>query len=558
MISEIQKKVLVSFAKAVYSLDRFEAVGDGPSGDAAKAFRRAFIKACGRFCDTTNSEEFAHISMMHRDPGRWAEAVFIAAADPSFNRMRDTLYGMLAQGRKVLVFTDAGLEVLTSFRLFDGSDINSVYRLDSVQTGTNLALDNLGNLYVCRLEPGQGICAELAEETALTIASELAKAGETLAAQGVQPSDFMGPEILGGRLRDISFYRKVYFQDSFHAQCLDLDPLCMDQFSRSLKGLKTLWADAEALSEAARMSCGLHGSGKYGNVLRTTEHVILCGCGDSYVAAQAAEAAFRHYLPDIRFEAVEGIELSRHYDFSKAGKDAAAVFISYSGTSLRTLEAMKQCRLHDICTVAVTGRTGSPLAQEADLLYNTDNPPGDNNAGLRTYFSSVLSCIMLAACMAEHRDGISCLNELEDAVKASHDSISAKFAEMDDHAFRSALACRDKRFFEILAPSELMSCAAFIQAKIVELSGDPCEAVDENELRFLQEYRKDREQTVVLEIEPAGIPQLPEVLGNLWNWLPAALFAGFRHTTIGEPMFRGGFDPDIFNPTYFSPVEIVR
>ena len=38
----------------------------------------------------------------------------------------------------------------------------------------------------------------------------------------------------------------------------------------------------------------------------------------------------------------------------------------------------------------------------------------------------------------------------------------------------------------------------------------------------------------------------------------AAIFAGFRHTTIGEPMFRGGMDPTIFTPTYFSPIDVVE
>ena len=40
--------------------------------------------------------------------------------------------------------------------------------------------------------------------------------------------------------------------------------------------------------------------------------------------------------------------------------------------------------------------------------------------------------------------------------------------------------------------------------------------------------------------------------------LPGAIFGGFRHTTIGEPMFRGGMDPTIFIPTYFSPIEVVE
>ena len=47
-------------------------------------------------------------------------------------------------------------------------------------------------------------------------------------------------------------------------------------------------------------------------------------------------------------------------------------------------------------------------------------------------------------------------------------------------------------------------------------------------------------------------------LAQLYAFLPGALFGGFRHTTIGEPMFRGGMDTSIFVPTYFSPIDVVE
>lgn len=120
------------------------------------------------------------------------------------------------------------------------------------------------------------------------------------------------------------------------------------------------------------------------------------------------------------------------------------------------------------------------------------------------------------------------------------------------------------------------------RAKIVELSGDPCETVDMKGLSFLTENRSspkkiasiilrdpelssDGSDEIIRKAVSTGrkvmvidIPKAPEGwehLRGLYSWLPAALFSGYRHTTIGEPMFRGGFDPDIFIPTYFSPIE---
>ncbi|MBR0131191.1 MAG: SIS domain-containing protein [Firmicutes bacterium] len=364
------------------------------------------------------------------------------------------------------------------------------------------------------------------------------------------------------RLDSIAYYNKFYFHDSFRAQCVSLDELCMEQFRRSEEALRSISSDS---------------------IFRSCDHIIFCGCGDSYVAAKAARAGFEHYLLSVRFEAVEGIELSRHYDFSKAGKNCLAVFISYSGTSLRTLEAMQQCRRHGVLTMAVTVKPEAPLAKEADIVYLTNNPLGDNNAGLRTYFSNVLSCTMLAAAMADERDGGARLKELGTAVDEYRQAVDKEFAGFDDDAFRCALKSIDTEFIEIASDPFLESCADFIQAKVAELSGDPCESLDGPGLAFLCRYRKDPEKITTIIISAEGrdsaeldaaaeaakssgrtvhflmAPEPPEgfaFLAQLYAWLPAALFAGFRHTTIGEPMFRGGFDPDIFIPTYFSPVEI--
>ncbi len=593
MFSDTQKEVIAAFGTAVSGFDRFEAAGDGKAAETALAFRNAFIEESGRFCSLINSEEFAHISMMHKDPYMWAEIIFIAASDPSFRRMRDTLYGMLAQGRKVLVFSDADPSQITAFRNPGGDAIKSVYKPESAQTGIDLASGNIGNLFICRLDPGQTVDSEDAGDAAAMIAGAIA-AGELTAMLAAKESADAYDSLQGkesepgipsphdpGRLRDISYYNKFYFQDSFHAQCADVDPLTEEQISRSLKGLKALTDDAEALSNAARISCGLHGSGKNGSVLKTTEHILLCGCGDSYIAAMAAEAAFRHYLPDVKTEAVEGIELSRHYDLSKTGRDAAAVFISYSGSSLRTLEALKKCRLNGICTITVTANSTSPLAQECDILYNTDTPAGDNHAGLRTYFSNVLSLYMLAAEMAQLRTGEPLTAPLCKAVKAFHDSIFGTdcFRKMDEEAFRTALRLRDHRFFEVVGDGLSYGSAAFIQAKIAELSGLPSEFVTQEEYAYLRIYRADLGETAVIKVQsedsagadipgdPASpavwntrIPAPPEgwdFLLPLYDWLPGSLFAGFQHVVIGEPMFRGGFDPDIFNPAYFSPVEII-
>ena len=149
------------------------------------------------------------------------------------------------------------------------------------------------------------------------------------------------------RLTDEKYYRKFYFQDSFYAQCMNVEPLTMDQFERSVESVKKI-IDLP--------------------IFKTCKHVIGTGCGDSNIAAFSIKEAFEYYLPDVEYEGVEAVELSRHYDFPEDGSDTIALYISYSGGVLRTLEAMEQCKRHGVTNIGVTANAESKTAQNCDIL----------------------------------------------------------------------------------------------------------------------------------------------------------------------------------------------
>lgn len=385
------------------------------------------------------------------------------------------------------------------------------------------------------------------------------------------------------RLNDEIYYRKFYFQDSFHAQCMDVDPLTMDQFDRSVESVQKI------LDNPIFTSC---------------THIVGVGCGDSNIAAFAVKDAFEHYLPDVEYEGVEAIEMSRHYAYPDDCADMAALFISYSGGVIRTIEAMRQCRRHGVTTVGVTANAESQTAQECDILYYTNNPPGDNNAGLRTYYSNVISCIILAAAMAERRTGKSYLKELREQVQKYHDAFFAQLAQMDEICFRAAIHYMDKKIIEVTADGHNFWAGRFIQAKVWELSGDACSVIDSENYMHVNSLMHPGSEIVNLVlinsndgnvenivnstnamVEKGGRDVLlfsdkkPEELGirvpvrycpmpvpdKDWNflapiyaYLPGCIFAGFRHTTIGEPMFRGGMDYSFFPATYCSPMDVVE
>lgn len=385
------------------------------------------------------------------------------------------------------------------------------------------------------------------------------------------------------RLNDEKYYRKFYFQDSFHAQCMDVDPLTMEQFDRSVESVKKI-IDLP--------------------VFKTAKHVIGTGCGDSNVAAFAVKEAFAYYLPDVEYEGVEAIELSRHYDYPEDGSDTIALFISVSGGIYRTIEALLQCKKHGITTIAVTDSPESRTAKEADILYYENSPKGDNNAGLRTYYVNVMTTMILAAAMAEVRTGKPCLAKLREEVQAYHDAFFGEIEAIDQSCFETAIHWMDKKYLGITADGPMFWAAKFIQAKIIELSGDACAVVDSENYMHVNSHmypgeefgelvlinssdanvsriadtvnamvkRRDREVFLFCDkapeeigiTEPVRYCHVPmpkkefHFLASIYAYLPGAIFGGFRHTTIGEPMFRGGMDPTIFMPTYFSPIEVVE
>lgn len=97
-------------ALRVKELTKFEIIGDWNEGYSAQFVEEKFIECSGVYCEHTNSEEFAHIGVFHREPKKWGIVALINRADPSLGRMKDSIYGCLAQHRPTLVVTDAAPE----------------------------------------------------------------------------------------------------------------------------------------------------------------------------------------------------------------------------------------------------------------------------------------------------------------------------------------------------------------------------------------------------------------------------------------------------------------
>lgn len=358
---------------------------------------------------------------------------------------------------------------------------------------------------------------------------------------------------------------KSDFNNTFRLQCLDLQTLSMIQFDRSVQSVARLIKEIDP---------------------KKINRIVASGCGDSYLAAAEAKDCFAHYLPEIRYEACTGIEASRYIKFSENEDRTLVIAISNSGEPARIAEILTRANYYGCISVALTDRPESRAAKTAQYTYHTNIPAGDNVSGLRTYYASMVSMFVLAAALAEKRSDKPYLGEMRSQVSDYFEKFYSEFQEIDDIAFETALAWKDKKVFDITADGPLFSCGKFIAAKIAELSGDACSVIDsenychvnglmypgeeigemalinsgaENADRIadtvnIQVKNGKRDVLVFCDRPPSEIGitesvrycQLPmpnpnwSFLSPLVCYVPGGLFAAYRAKVIDEPFFRGG------------------
>lgn len=359
--------------------------------------------------------------------------------------------------------------------------------------------------------------------------------------------------------------RKEDYFNNFRLQCLDLETLSMMQFDRSVASLQALRLDDR---------------------LRKIDRIIATGCGDSYLAAVSSVGAFSHFLPDVVYEAPVAVEFTRFSTFAQLEPSTLVVGISVSGSPARVVEVLKRGRKYGCLTLALTDKPESPVGISAEHVYHTNTPTGDNVAGLRTFYASMVSLFVLAAYINELRTGKEQVPKLRAQVEAYKNAVYRDINDVDDVCFQTALAWKHKKLFEVTADGPLFQIGKFISAKFAELSGDVCAVIDSenyfhvngmmypgeeiaeinlvvsdeaNVGRLVEavnaQVRRDKRSSIVFSDrvpDELGINQevsfcmlavpiaTERYLLPLFAYIPAAILASYRAAVIGEPYFRGG------------------
>ena len=375
--------------------------------------------------------------------------------------------------------------------------------------------------------------------------------------------------------------QKIDYNNSFRLQCLDVENLSMEQFDRSVASLDKLLPET---------------------VIRNTKRIIVTGCGDSYLAAVEAKDAFKAMLPGVQYKTCPAIDAARYIDLSEDSGHTLLVAISVSGSPARIAEVLERGNFYGCTTIALTDGLTSRAAQSARYVYHTNSPAGDNFAGLRTYYVSMVSLFIMAAAMAEKRGEGARIAALRQAVEQYKTAFYQHIEAMDDIAFHTAMAWKSKKFFEVTADGPMFWCGKFIAAKFVELSGDVCSVIDSENyfhVNGIMYPGEDIAELAIISSQEANVDRMvaavnsqvgkgrrdvivfsdkhPEELGiteqvihchlpvpprehayllPLFAYLPAALLASYRAKSLNEPFFRGGIFMDA-NTLKNNPIRIV-
>ena len=128
--------------------------------------------------------------------------------------------------------------------------------------------------------------------------------------------------------------------------------------------------------------------------------VYLTGCGDASWLPQAARMAFERRL-DVAVHALPAMEVSQYAPL-RAGD--LVVLMSISGETQRTLEAMESARAAGARTLALTARSGAPLASGCDhTLLLPGEAESQNAPHCLNYTMTLLALYTLAEGLAAGR-----------------------------------------------------------------------------------------------------------------------------------------------------------
>lgn len=181
----------------------------------------------------------------------------------------------------------------------------------------------------------------------------------------------------------------------------------------------------------------LGGIKEHVDVIRRCRRMLFIACGTSYHSALAT----RQIVEELT-ELPVMVELAS--DFLDRNtpifRDDVVFFVSQSGETADTLNALRYCKLRGALILGVTNTVGSSISRETHCGIHINAGPEIGVASTKAYTSQILSIVMFALMMSEDRvsmqvrrqkiiDGLKALPDLVNRTLALNEDI-LKLAEM--------------------------------------------------------------------------------------------------------------------------------
>lgn len=243
-------------------------------------------------------------------------------------------------------------------------------------------------------------------------------------------------------------------------------------------------------------------------VQHAARQVILTGCGDSAIAARAAEHSFRSFtgLPSI---AVDAMTASRYLLplYGKQYPHTPLVFaVSNSGQVSRVVEAGQRTKGVGGYLVALTGDAASPLGSTADTCIDTSAPGSADGPGVCSYIMAALALNLYAIRIAEVRGRIT-MDEAQ-ALRGELAGLGDKIAQLVEANDRTIIEVTEQwstlNTFEFLGSGPARASAAFGSAKLLEATGQHSSDIDIEEWVHLNYFVQDPRSTATVLIAGEG------------------------------------------------------
>jgi len=214
--------------------------------------------------------------------------------------------------------------------------------------------------------------------------------------------------------------------------------------------------------------------------IKRCRRLLLIGCGTSYHSAIASRALLEELteLPVMLDLASDFLDRS-----TPIFRDDVCFFISQSGETADTLNALRYCKSRGALIVGITNTVGSTICRESHCGVHINAGPEIGVASTKAYTSQILSLTMFALVMSADRMSFQARrNELIDALNQLPELIK-EVLKQDEQILAISKELHQQKSLLIMGRGYNFATCLEGALKVKELTYMHCEGIQSGELK---------------------------------------------------------------------------